>query len=585
MSGTDGSGGRLLVDPYQITIENGSGTNTEDVVYEEFIEQVSQNGNQVFLEADSIIVANTLSGGTDPGLEGGSGELVFRTKYNNGSITFDTADTISTDSGGNIYMLAGEGGITVGDIEASAGSSENEPGKIRLLTNNGGPIETGHLMVHGGAEVEISVIASGNLTVNDDVTAITNRVSAHNPEAQKIGQARICLVSDRNVSIDGEVTVDAHGKNLTTADIRICAGDDVTINLEPSEGIYAYANTTQSGSAQASVIMSAGGNTGPDGEPGSISINGGDSKGVHVKANSGETGSPIELYSNIDAPQPESPDDPDLESWYKTDNAGSDKPPSDPDCQYCADCPKPPFLPPVPAIIFIVDDSFTFARNAANESVDVLANDDDGVPLVDGEVISYDYGGSGTLIEVTDSGDVISFLYTPPEDAVFEWDGTSDYAVFTDTFTYEAEDAEGNVSVNTATVTITVTNFLPVLSDDSGIIHMSTTNNQTNASFDLLDGLITDADGSYQDLIKGYDDSATVGGTVSVPGSTAIYQPYDGFVTEPGTPDSFQYTVEDDHIVYEQSGDPVVLFGTIEVTVENELPSGTGDLGTIHMNT
>jgi hypothetical protein len=250
-----------------------------------------------------------------------------------------------------------------------------------------------------------------------------------------------------------------------------------------------------------------------------------------------------------------------------------------PDLSQCTDCPTPPGLPPVPRLFIVADDNFTVGWADENTPLDVLENDGNGFPLADGIVFEYTTTtGGGTLTEILDGGEVIGFEYTPPEDAVFVWDGVSDYAEFTDTFTYNAEDSEGNVSINTATVTITATNFLPTVSGDSETIHMSTAGNPTSAGFDLS-GNIVDPDGTPGTLTLAKGDNDVVYGVASVDDSTstAAYVPFEGYVGD----DDFDYTVTDSTIDYQ--GEPVAS-ATLEVTVENEQPTGSGDLGIIHMD-
>jgi hypothetical protein len=147
--------------------------------------------------------------------------------------------------------------------------------------------------------------------------------------------------------------------------------------------------------------------------------------------------------------------------------------------------------------------------------LDVLANDDDGDPLVGGAVVANtDPTGGGTLKLIFDNGDIIGFEYTPPADADYLWDGISDYAEFTDTFMYKAKDAEGNVSVNTATVTISVRNFLPVgggadILESKNVSPIEVT--ETNPSFTFVIGTDVDGDDVWIETI----DQGTAPGTVT----------------------------------------------------------------------
>jgi hypothetical protein len=98
------------------------------------------------------------------------------------------------------------------------------------------------LSTTGGGFTEISAIASGNLTVNGDVISRNMTVSK---DQKDVGQARICLIAGedteegmipnpRNIYFNGdEITVQAHGKYETTADIRISATGNVEISARP----------------------------------------------------------------------------------------------------------------------------------------------------------------------------------------------------------------------------------------------------------------------------------------------------------------------------------------------------------------
>ncbi|MHC4618367.1 MAG: filamentous hemagglutinin N-terminal domain-containing protein [Planctomycetota bacterium] len=501
-SGATEEAGFLTVGPYEgdLIIANGAqtGAPAENTIYEEWIEQQSDLGVNVDLLAPEDIIAQTLSVGTDPGLEGGSGDMSFRTVYDSGSITFDEADMISTDEGGNIFMLAGKGGITVGDIKTDTASSDKatDSGQIFLLTTRpesateGGDITTGSMEVVGGGSSEISAIAAGTLTVNGDVTSIRNQV----PKDEKaVGKALICLIADEDIIVHADVVkVEAHGKFETNADICISAGWDVHIAPTGSADITAQAKTSERGpyTADARVVLHAGWNKETKG---TISINGinyndqpgGDNSALPVSVEASVSG--IGGPARVTPADPWDEDDPHLDpddgthKFWKDENTKDygpgetaratatleidnkeELPPSNP-LSPCYDCPRPPFLPPIPAKVIVWDDDYTISKSVIDYLLDVLANDDDGQPLVGGAVVTNtDPTGGGTLKLVFDGGKIVGFEYTPPADADYLWDGVSDYAVFTDTFTYKAEDAEGNVSVNTATVTISVQNFLPV---------------------------------------------------------------------------------------------------------------------------
>ncbi len=273
-SATDGKRGKIIVDALDIKVKDGSTPeNPEDnTIYEEWIEQQTHidSSTDVELVAHSKEAGNiTVEQMNDGIIECGSGDIVLRTKYDTGGITFlgDPA-AIHTTAGGNVYMMAGgddpdteeiEGSIITGDIISTVPQHAPEdwivePGKIRLLTVNGGSITTGQLAVEGGSYDEISVIASGDLTINGDISTYAHQVD----EGLEVGQAQTCLVSEHgNVYIDGEISVMAHAKDNSTADIHIDAGQNITINLDGGE-ILADAQTSAQGNANASVKIHAG---------------------------------------------------------------------------------------------------------------------------------------------------------------------------------------------------------------------------------------------------------------------------------------------------------------------------------------
>jgi len=261
-SATNGKRGKVVIDALDITVEDGSMPvdPPDNTIYEEWIETQSYEATDVELvahskEAGNIITVKPIADGI---IDGGSGDIVLRMKYDKGGITFgDDPATIKTTEGGNVYMLAGEGGITAGDIFTDLPPQDkvSEPGKIRLLTTNNGSITTGTLSVEDGGYDEISVIADGDLTILGDVTTYAHQVDN---EDREIGQARTCLVSEHgNVVINGEVWVEAHGKINSTADIHIDAGQNITINLDEGQ-IKATAQTSSVGPASASVLIHAG---------------------------------------------------------------------------------------------------------------------------------------------------------------------------------------------------------------------------------------------------------------------------------------------------------------------------------------
>ncbi len=509
--------GPWMIDVPELTIADGdiptdNPEAVENTLYEEWIEAQSQAGTNLELVAHSTAEEyegdrNTITVEPVGEITGGSGDIALRTKYDTGGITFlpvtgGSRTTIHTNGGGDVYMLAGAGGITAGDIITDVPSSDKvtEPGKIRLYTNNYGDIETGELSVSGGSFDEVSVVACGNLTINGSVETITNQ---NDNDIKSVGQARTCLVSVHgNVEINGGVTVDAHGKYDTTADVHICAGQNVTVNLDTSERISATAKTSEYGPASASVQIHSGKFvSGSD-----ISITGNGPKPVQVSANSG--GGAVNFTSSGNPPVDlEDTDGPEDEEAYakleiKEDYEGE-----------CPDCPKPPHIDPpiVPNPPVGLPDFGTTAKYDS-VSVDVLDNDlgesDLSIILESKDTVN------GGKVKLNPYGEV---TYTPPEDLSllsFNEDGEA-----TDTFTYKVMDEGGLVS-DIVIVTVTLTNSLPVANLD-----IAGTLKSSDISIDVL---FNDTDNDVLDQLTVLSTSGTSirGGTVTInPDGTVTYSP------------------------------------------------------------
>ena len=542
-SATDGKRGKIVIDALNMTIADGSMPDDppDNTVYEQWIEGQSYASTDVELVAHSRtegnIVAEPMSDGV---IEGGSGDIVLRTTYDTGGITFlpgadGYAAAIHTTEGGNVYMLAGEGGITIGDIFTEVPSNDKitEPGKIRLLTTNYGDVETGALTVEGGSYDEVSVIADGDLTINGDVKTVTNQVPS---DIKEIGQARTCLVSEHgDVVVNGQITVWAHGKIRSTADIHIDAGENVTINLGPEEQIDAYSHTSESGPAEASILIHAGKDMAG---AGNISINGGGKDPILVVAKSGGGAGTVSMSSNGD-PTDRDETDGEAHAVLEIDeNHNAD----------CPDCPAPPGLdPPLPPIT-VADTATTHMGDPV--TANVLDND------------SHPQGEDFTahVIDEPEHGVLVDF---DPDTGEYTYQPDEGF-VGTDTFTYVATD--GEFYAEEATVTITVTNTLPGLGDDTAATHMgdSVTGidvlaNDTDPDGDAfaVDSFVYEGDG----ILVLNDDG------------TFTYTPPEGFVGE----DSFAYTTSDGQDGVSSESAMAVI------AVTNALPALGDDTATTHM--
>jgi filamentous hemagglutinin family protein len=549
-SATGGKRGKIVIDALDMTVANGTKPTApaDNTVYEKWIEAQSNAATDVELIAHSKEAGNiTVQSITDGAITGGSGDIVMLTKYDTGGITFEgDPAAIHTTKGGNVYMLAGEGGITVGDITTDVPSSDKvtEPGKIRLLTTNEGDITTGNLSVDGGSYVEISVVADGDLTVNGNVHTITNQVPS---DTQYIGQARTCLVSEHgDVLVNGTIAVEGHGKFESTADIHIDAGQDVTVNLAGGQ-IRATAKTSQTGPATASVKIHAG----MDIEgPGNILITDDGvnpttrANAIYIDTKGGGGSDSATISSNGD------PSD----STVVTDKSAKAELDinEDQDPAYCKECPTPPgLIPPLDPWAYVT-------HMGTTTSGDVLV--DETLSILDHTNPSH-----GTLSIDYETGE---YEYTPEPGFVGQ-----------DRFTYQAI-TEDEVETDWVEVTIDIINELPVTSPTAASEHMGTPITKVLNTNDVSDGL-------------GIDDltinivSGPVHGNVTFEwdGEKWVYTytpQKDGAGEYFAGTETFTYSVADGQL--DGEGNPIQVLGTVQITLINNPPVQTNDTVTVGQN-
>ena len=550
-SASYGKRGKIIIDALDMTIADGYMPDAppDNTVFEKWIEAQSYASTDVELVAhaktEGNIIAKPISDGV---IEGGSGDIVLRTKYDTGGITFMPGTSgdrtaIHTTQGGNVYMLAGgddpdttditEGGIAIGDIISFVPQHAPEewivePGKIRLLTTNYGDITTGQLSVDGGSYDEISVIASGDLLINGDVTTYAHQVD----EDLEVGQARTCLVSEHgDVEINGVVTVEAHAKYSTTADIHIDAGRDVRIDLGGGQ-ILATALTSAEGSANASVLIHAGKETGPS-EKGNITITNAKSaeKAIYLRAQT--QGSKTEIYSDGKAPSKIDIPDGQAHSKLELEEKHTDD---------CPDCPTPPGL--VPPL-----DPWAFVTHM-------------GV-ITSGDVLTHN-----SLVLIRHTNPIHGALEIDYETGEYEYTPNKGY-VGDDTFTYQAKVKDSGLETEWVLVTITMINEVPIANPGSAGEHMGINiENEPLNYYDVPDELgITDenltvnivTDPLYGDVTLQWDETSETW--------TYTYVPKDDGAGYFAGTDSFEYTVTDPEGV-------VGAAGTAQVTINmtNDLP-------------
>jgi filamentous hemagglutinin family protein len=549
-SAVDGKRGKIVIDALNIDVLNGAMPvdPPDNTVYEQWIEEQTHLSNSTDVELvahareDGYVLVGTLA---DHELTGGSGDIVLRTKYDTGGIAVFGDTAIHTTDGGNVYMLAGEDGITVGDITTDVPASDKitEPGKIRLLTTNEGDITTGNLSVDGGSYVEISVVADGDLTVNGDTHTITNQVPS---DTQLIGQARTCLVSEHgDVLVNGTIAVEGHGKFESTADIHIDAGENITINLDGGQ-IRATAKTSQIGPATASVKIHAG--TDIEG-PGTILITD-DGENPTTRENAifidtkGGGGSDSATISANGDPE---------DSTVVTDNSAEAELDinEDQDPSFCKECPTPPgLIPPL--------DPWAYTTHmGTTTSGDVLT--DETLTILD-----YTEPMHGTLI-LNENGE---YEYTPDEGFVG-----------LDRFAYQAI-TEDEVETDWVEVTIEIINELPVTSPAAASEHMGTPITGDLSAADVSDGLGID------DLTINIVDGPEHGNiTFEWDGEKWVYTytPEKDIEGEyfTGT-ETITYSVTDGQL--DGEGNPIEILGTVEINLINNPPVQTNDTVTVGQN-
>jgi len=635
--------GKILVEADNLTIAEGPllsdpGDNT---IYEDWIEGQSSAGTDLELLSHSSSIGNITVNGLDDGVISlAGGDLALYTKFKNGGITFlENTDgdpaTIHSTYGGNIFMTAGAGGILAGDLltdDSDDSSHTIEAGRIRVFTDNEGDIDVGAMMVNGGNITEISAIASGNLTVRGG--AISKNASVNQKDEKEVGFARICLISSKNIIVDTtargdlqnplkRIVVDAHGKYETTANIRICAGQDITLNVFDTggnPGVKATASSSEQTksyqSAQASVFIGAGRYKSGDGI---ITINGDSTEDPDWQDNFHiELATSISGEGSLDTnPQDTVDSDGDGDPWHDV----AVNPPDGGDAgarhevhliidpkitndSICAECPKPPTL----VLDVIANDDFasehmdTIVDTLTTGQTDIIFNDEGDILRVVGYSSPTDTAtgrqlGSLDLVEVynpTTEKYEYSFEYTPAEG----------YAE-TVAFEYVIIDLTSG-AIDDAVVTIDLTNSLPDGDTWLGTTHMDTeiVDSALVAGADTF----TDAEGDTvtvkADTYSGDSYSATgiYGGDLSYDGDYT-YSPdttnLDGYVGDDSddflaggydvdvNPDE-KFTVKlsdgQRQYVFDGSGniisdDLVYSDGTVSVDITNSLPSGSGDLG------
>ncbi|MHC4344827.1 MAG: two-partner secretion domain-containing protein, partial [Planctomycetota bacterium] len=190
--------------------------------------------NSLFVEAAGDIIFEAGNGIT---FEGDGGVELFTGPE--GSVT-------SVDRGktpniwtrkGDIIIQAGSGGINMGSLQTGVESTteeETRPGEIRLTTTDEGDITLQHLDVEGKRYGSVYVDSAGDIVINgsESLEGAVN-VSTNTSSLGFIGFSFVCLIADGDITINGDVTADAHGTLVSVAKVWIGAG---THHVDPENG-------------------------------------------------------------------------------------------------------------------------------------------------------------------------------------------------------------------------------------------------------------------------------------------------------------------------------------------------------------
>jgi len=576
------------------------------------------SSGMIDVRAFSLDGGNPILGGAlaDGIITGGRGDITFRSLLMNGGIDLTPRDadgviiqgldlidieTVTGKSGqdrrfpydaGNIFMVAGNNGITAGNLLSYLVGGENldyEPGRIRLLAaGTSGAISVKTMYVNGGGVTEISAIATGDLTVKGAVNAITHEVSE---EDKTIGFARICLISENgSVLVDtriidvtqvnptNNVAINVQGKFKAIGTVKIKAGGDITVNTtnDNAVSVDAFARVsppadqTPPYTADAIVEIDAGGTINLEGIDLQAKLSGATAT-VHRDDSSAGT---FENEATIVKK--------DKKVGIATATLKINQ------AEDCIDCPIPPGLI---LEIAAVDDFYTQHMNKLIDTYNdpaynhVLVNDKGTFSIISytDPVISGTNTQLGTLTFDKTTGE---FVYNP-DGSGFAHDSVEfEYSVlYIDT-------ESGTVLTDSATVTINYTNSAPTFAGDLGSLHMNT----DVPGIDLLDPLyVTNADGDQlYILVNGQlvQSGDVINGNVidianlEYDGTNWTYKSADGYKGG----ESFVITLWDGEYDYTGGTKGGMVFpeggsGSLLVNMTNELPSGDSWLGTTHMDT
>ena len=246
-SATSGVGGNITIgsaNDVHIISNGGNGTGGVLNAYNKGMIGVnSQKGVNTEIDGHNIIVDDMQSAA----LNGGDGNIAFKTVDQNGNLFADgsvkfitVTDTINTRSG-SVNILAGSGGINIGNL-TSTGDATHVTGTFNLTTQNGGDV-------------------------------VANNITTFSPNVSTVG-GQLVISSDHDVTINGAIylgddDLSTLGNGLPTVTGSIIAKNNVTLNGQVQ--VIAIDNYRPDIHPTASLYVEAGGN---GGTTGSIVTNG-----------------------------------------------------------------------------------------------------------------------------------------------------------------------------------------------------------------------------------------------------------------------------------------------------------------------
>jgi len=591
--------GTLEVKATDVTIAAGANLGGLDTIYEEDLENLSQAGTSLIVEAqDSITVQDIPDDGI---IDGRYGDIELHATGADSIVSFeDNTDTISTTLG-DIVMEAGSGGIDIGNLETAKDVSDISPtpGQIILTTSNQGDIIAENLTIKDGwGHAEINANASGDMTINGNVT-VGSDSAINNIPLGADAEAMIYLHAGGNLVLEGDVQANADGIHdglaggITKAYIGISAGSaetgygDATINGD----LVALASSTSQGTSEATIEIDSWGYI-YWGLEAAVPVADADEAHVESRTNASKevAGNVAQILVNPqnNAPAPQAlPDFSEIHMDNEITGNVLDNdfdPEGEPITAALVDGPthaesftlnEDGSYSYTPEPGYVGTDTFTYTASAGGGTsapVLVTITMTNTLPVAESETPTTHMGIllDGTILDnISDADDdpLTTALVTDTEHGILTLnpDGTYSYEpeegfVGTDSFTFSVADGQTDAEPVEGTVTITMTNTAPVSAGDAKATHMG-----------------VNLEGTIQDFVIDPDEdplittivTETKNGTLTLDeDGNYTYKPDEGYV---GT-DNFTFTAYDGELDTE----PVQFTATILIT--NTLPALNNDI-------